>query len=273
MLDVLESLARDELSVSAANEAIRTNLASENGHRPVYDALCRWAWRAMVERRFDEDLRDWHRLFLDTSARIEAGAVESEKSKWGLELDGHSVSERLRALADLLRMSVEATEAISVADLARRAHVVELLKLMESFGDGHVSREEMKRTLNLKDANLSRLLTLLAMHGLVERQTLGRRAEFRLTFNGRRLLKDRVPKKAVLTVLRPHIVAPDRILVSHPFENNVEVNDPPFRAIQSLGYVVIKPGSNNQTVRPNELSSQRSSSRMDQKHKQEALSA
>lgn len=220
MPDTLESLARDELDVTAAAVAIQKNLAANKGEGLVYASLCRWAWRAMVERRFGDDLRDWHRLFLDTSARVESDSVVSQGSDWCVELDGHSVSERLRALADLLRMSVEAMESAPKADLTRRAHVVEILDLLKSAGDGHVGREELKGRLNLRDANLSRVLTLMTIHGLIERQPLGRKAEFCLTSSGRKVLESRTPRLAPVATL---IASPEQLPTVQPFENKVVV--------------------------------------------------
>src|SRR4028118_430138 len=66
----MESLARDEATAEEARTIVWQALKRPNGHRMAYSALCRWTWRAMIERRLDTELRGWHRLLLDTAARM-----------------------------------------------------------------------------------------------------------------------------------------------------------------------------------------------------------
>ncbi|GGF18084.1 hypothetical protein GCM10011611_24910 [Aliidongia dinghuensis] len=99
-------------------------------------------------------------------------------------LDCAAAAERMRALADLVRMSVEAASVSMMKDLTARAHVIEILQLLASKMGSHVEREQIKTELGLRDANLSRVMTLLAANGLVEREPRGKIAAFRVTQRG-----------------------------------------------------------------------------------------
>ena len=184
MADKCEILARDEADVATARDAIWQALDAEGGHIGVYAALCRWTWRVTVERRLDDELRSWHRLLLDAAGRIAAQAARRPSVKGRVRLDPAAASERIRALADLVRMSVEAGAASVLRDFAGRAHVVQILQLLASHADPHLDREQIRAKLGLRDANLSRVLTLLAANGLVERLPRGKAAAFRVTHRG-----------------------------------------------------------------------------------------
>jgi hypothetical protein len=184
MIDSFEILARDEADMRAAREAIWRALDTDDGHRTVYAALCRWTWRAMIERRLDEELRSWHRLLLDTAGRMATQAESKPHIRDRGRLDRSAASERVRALADLVRMSVEAANASVLKDLTARAHVAEILRLLAGHASKYFEREQIKNELGLRDSNLSRVLTLLAANGLVERLAQGKAAAFRITQRG-----------------------------------------------------------------------------------------
>lgn len=174
-----EALARDEADVTAARAAIWSALDIADGHRVAYAALCKWTWRAMIERRLDDDMRSWHRLLLDAAGRmaLEAGAAKPS----GRRLTPIAVAERLKGFAELVRMSVDAAEASPTKDLTARAHVLEILRFLAGKHGEYVERDHIKVEVGLKDANLSRVLTLLAANGLIERQPRGKVASFRAT--------------------------------------------------------------------------------------------
>ena len=214
MADQCEILARDEADVETARDAIWQALDVENGHVGVYAALCRWTWRIMLERRLDDELRSWHRLLLDAAGHMVGQAKVRPPAKGRVRLDPVAASERIRALADLVRMSVEAAAASVLRDFTARAHVVQILQLLASHDGPHLDRDQIKAELGLRDANLSRVLTLLAANGLVERIPRGRVAAFRVTQRGLALIptgggRERFVAKASLLPKLPKSVHED----------------------------------------------------------------
>ncbi len=189
MLENLEFLARGEIGDSEARQAIWHELEAEDGFRSTYAALCRWTWRAMIERRLDDGVKSWHRLLLDVAGRIAAQADSGPSASGQSRLGRAAAAERVRALADLVRLSVDAAETSTLKDFTARAHVSAILRLLARNAGAPIEREEIKRELGLRDANLSRVLTLLAANGLVERVARGKNAAFRATRYGAALVE------------------------------------------------------------------------------------
>lgn len=192
----LEALAHDEVDATAARKAVWCALEDDDGYRAAYAALCRWTWRAMVERRLDDELRSWHRLLLDAAAKLASVPTVAEKrSRARLRLDPAAAAERMRALADVVRLSIDAAAASLPAELGKRAHVVEILRhLTENIGES-VERELIRRSIGLGDANLSRVLTLMTANGLIERLPRGKVASFRATQRGLALVTAPDPRE------------------------------------------------------------------------------
>lgn len=196
MEETMEALAYDQVDAAAARDVVWRALDSQAGLREAYSALCRWTWRAMVERRLDDDLRSWHRLLLDAAGRL-AGAAPAAmpRTRARPRLDTAAAAERLRALADMVRLSIDAAAASIPAELGKRAHVLEILRFLTERVGEHVEREQIKRAVGLEDANLSRVLTLMTANSLVERLPLGRVASFRATQHGLALVAAPDPKE------------------------------------------------------------------------------
>lgn len=197
MIDKFEVLARDGADVPTVRAAIWKTLAEPSGHRTVYAVLCRWTWRALLERRLDGELRSWHRLLLDSASRILADDDDEPRGTVRSQIDRPAAAERLRALADLVRLSVDAADASDVKDLASRAHVVSLLRLLARQPDAFAEREQLREGAGLRDANLSRILTLLAANGLIEREARGRIAAFKITRRGLDLVAEKAPRNKI----------------------------------------------------------------------------
>jgi len=228
MTDSFEALARDEADVKTARVAIWRALDTESGHRTAYAVLCRWTWRIMIERRLDDELRSWHRLLLDTAGRIAMQASEEAKPHARARLDRSAAAERIRALADLVRMSVEAACASVLKELVARAHVSEILRLLAKDLGTSIEREQIKNELALRDANLSRVLTLLAANGLVERLPRGKAAAFRITQRGLALLDTSHRERNHLDVDAPPPPAPTPIPVK---QDSVNSKYEPFKVL------------------------------------------
>lgn len=158
----------------AARGAIQALLEAEpKGARKVYAALARKVWSLLVERRFDDELRDWHELIHSVKAHIRAA-------------DG-AAAERLAALADLLRESIslaQTSPARAVASRPRARRVLEVLEAARSF----VARRVLLEELVIGSSHLSNVLTQLVAHDLVDRRDRGKEAEFRITALGRQLI-------------------------------------------------------------------------------------
>lgn len=209
MVDGFEDLARDELDHVSARKAIWRALDNAGNGPKAYAALCRWTWRAVIERRFDEELRSWHRLLLDTAGRVEAGAEAAPTGRGRPRLDGAAAAERIRALADLVRLSVDASDVSDVKHLTARAHVQEILRLLADHPGRYLERGNIKSELGLGDANLSRVMTLLAANGLVDRLTRGKTAAFSIAQRGISLIEstEKVEGRVfVPTVVPAHLV-------------------------------------------------------------------
>ena len=69
----LHALAGADLDARSATEAIRCALnESARSGEAIYIALQTWTWKALTERRYDEELRAWHQLFEKTIAVLAA---------------------------------------------------------------------------------------------------------------------------------------------------------------------------------------------------------
>ncbi len=183
MTNTLESIARGEIDADIARTEIDCRIKATQDFAKPYSALLRWTWLALSERRADEDLRHWHRLILDVTAR--AGQEDSAASK-DPDAEGPAAqfAERLRAMSDMVRVSIGMQSRPDKARLLTRAHVPAILQALNDRCNEAVARADLVQAVEMKTANLSRILTLLILEGLVERQADGRTARFRITGEG-----------------------------------------------------------------------------------------
>lgn len=202
MADDTEAVARHELDAAAAREGLLRLAGDGTSLAELYATICRWTWRALVESRLDSELRSWHGLILDLAARVSSQGGSATDERGRARLTGADVAARLRGFADLVRMSVEAADASVPREIAGRAHVIEILRSLAERADGYVERSELKSQCGLKDSNLSRVLTLLSMNGLVEREPRGKRAGFKITARG--LEAANVRDRTLRGQARPH---------------------------------------------------------------------
>lgn len=212
MVDSLEALARDEVDASTARRMIWPYLDTADGCREAYDALCRWVWRVMIEHRVDDDLRAWHRLLLDVAARMARTAPDTETGCRRIE--PRAAADGVRAFAELLRLSVEASETADLKNLMGRTHVPELLHLLAKEPDRALARETIRADLRLGHANLSRILTLLAINGLIERSTAGKSAAFQITWRGLEQAK-RMARPRPMPSISKQNPAPEKVPMSN----------------------------------------------------------
>lgn len=159
---------------SEARAKIKSMLESEpQGTRKIYAALARKVWGLLVERRFDDEIRDWHDLVRGAKARMS-------------EADP-AVAERLAALGDLLRESISLAQTSPARAVANRPRARSILEIL-SRSNSTVARRQLLTSLGIGSSHLSNILTQLVAHALVERRGVGKEAEFRITNLGRQLI-------------------------------------------------------------------------------------
>lgn len=159
---------------SEARAAIKSLLESEpNATRKVYAALALKVWSLLVERRFDDEIRDWHDLIRGVKARIN-------------ETDD-AAAERLTALGDLLRESISLAQTSPAREMANRPRARSILRALDK-ARAYVPRRKLLAELEIGGSHLSNILTQLVAHNLVDRRGVGKQAEFRITNLGRQLI-------------------------------------------------------------------------------------
>ena len=180
----LEGIARGEVDATSARTEIDFHIEATRDFTKPYSALLRWTWLALSERRVDDDLRCWHRLMLDIAARA------GKEPDIGADVSGGVLAERLRAMSDVIRVSIGMQSRPDKVRLLKRAHVPIILQTLKDWRSKGGSRADLSEAVGLRTASLSRILTLLILEGLVERQTGGRTARFCITDEGVRHLED-----------------------------------------------------------------------------------
>lgn len=157
-----------------SRRAIEALLANEpKASRKIYAALAHKVWSLLVERRFDDEIRDWHDLINGARARIRATDAPS--------------AERLTALADLLRESISLAQTSPAHAVANRPRARSILDILDNAGR-YVARRDLLAELQLGSSHLSNVLTQLSAHALIERRGKGKEAEYRITPLGRQLI-------------------------------------------------------------------------------------
>ncbi|VIO69554.1 hypothetical protein CI1B_27600 [Bradyrhizobium ivorense] len=205
MLDsALEKIETGEVSAREARATISALLkeGSEKGLERLYAALGAWLWNSLEGRRRDGELREWFDILRRTSATL------APKNA--------AYAERFRAFYDLLQMSINTSKVIRPSEVMHRQHVVPILKLLRDAPTHQLEKMAIARKLDLRDANLSRVLHLMTNARLVERTTEGKFAQFALTREGRLALEKREAKehdKQRLVALTPREILPT---IAHP---------------------------------------------------------
>lgn len=182
----LEALANGEMDATEARPLLAELLSADDTRMPrkIYNALVRLAYTMLAERRFGDELRSWHRLIKDISARLSLPASDGENAPI------HSdISIRLEGLADLVKVAASRDDEIAqdVTRLMTRAHVPEILTALQRAHPTPLERSVLAGQLEIKTANLSRVLGMLSSGGLVARKPAGRSIIVSLTLLGEKL--------------------------------------------------------------------------------------
>lgn len=172
----LEQLELCSLDVDAAAHVARAALRSEGvGPEEAYAALRGAAWRIVRGVGRPEGLAAWHALYTHCAALAR-------------QADRQDLHDRISTLAELLAQTSRFEERHVDEEVLERPHVVGILKLLEAHG-GHAARSAIAQGVATGEANLSRLLGMLAAKSFVERRQLGKEASFVLTGTGRAALE------------------------------------------------------------------------------------
>ncbi len=96
----LEQIARGRISASECHKIISPILkrGEISEVQKVYTVLRAWTWKAITERRRDDDLRSWYNLLRGVSSYLQGSHV------------GHA--ERIRVLYELIYESIHVVEVV-----------------------------------------------------------------------------------------------------------------------------------------------------------------
>ncbi|TCP80802.1 hypothetical protein C8J31_11442 [Rhizobium sp. PP-CC-2G-626] len=170
----LDNIALGTLTPREAQERIASfrgrldKIAAER----IYTVLKAWVWRAIYERRRDDELREWFGVIRATSKFL---AME--------KFDEASVM--LKAISEMLEESIAVADDTVNDQIFERAHMSEALERIREEGDGFLERHQLGKFLGLKESNLTRVMNVLSNAGLVEGRRVGKTVVYRLTPEGK----------------------------------------------------------------------------------------
>lgn len=164
LADITLGTARPSEAREIIHQALQ-NLTAGSA-KQIYVALRAWIWKALDERRRDDELREWFDIVERTSAALR-GEHETQAIQLGV-------------LGDLLYESISTSEVMTPAYVLGREHVKRALEAIDRAG-GVMERSEIGKQIDLDDANLSRILNMMSSAKLVETIVSGQKALIQLT--------------------------------------------------------------------------------------------
>ncbi len=160
-------LAAGTLSAAQARKAI-ASLPRHLGDREasdLYSGFRAWTWKALDQKRRDDELREWIDVIRRLRLRI--------GSKNGRD-------RQLDTLADLIAESVAIAARLPVAEVLRKRHAREVLLLLHRSSEATPKKHVMDG-LGINAANMSRIMNLLSSAGLIEIERSGRETHYNLS--------------------------------------------------------------------------------------------
>ena len=136
----------------------------------AYGSIRSWTWKALDRRRRDDELREWVDLLTRAQAFFSARFVE--------------LGAKFEALSELIHESIAVGELGVADDPFRRKHVSRIMHTLEERSSDWLDRAVLMKTLDLKPANVTRLMALVIDMGWVEQSMVGREAKYRLSSGG-----------------------------------------------------------------------------------------
>ncbi|SFP78748.1 Winged helix DNA-binding domain-containing protein [Bradyrhizobium sp. Ghvi] len=202
----LEKIETGEATATEARRLISELLkeGSERSLERLYATLGAWIWNALESRRRDPELREWFDILRRTSATL--GPRNA------------AYAERFRAFYDLLQMSINTSKLARPSEVMHRQHVVAILRLLRDAPSRQMEKAAIAQKLELRDANLSRILRLMTNARFVERTAQGKFAHFALTREGLLELENREKREGKKRRQLPAILEDKYLLAeaAHP---------------------------------------------------------
>lgn len=169
----LDEIALGDMHAPDAEQVIKVHLKNldERVAWRIYTVLRSWVWKALNERRRDEDLRRWYNIIRATSIRF---------------LDGDFVTPAygLRALYELIDESITVSEKVDISSFFSRAHCVDIMIYILGMDNYRVSRRALLDKFRLKQPNLTRVMNMLLAANFVEKRAVGKSVYYRFTQEG-----------------------------------------------------------------------------------------
>ncbi|WID95161.1 hypothetical protein QO058_20495 [Bosea vestrisii] len=170
----MRELAIGEISAVEAKSMMSDffGRAPELAARKTYPALQEVAWRFIRSRSAPEDIDEWLGVFRFCEQLLDRHELPAS-------------ARQIEALGDIVARTARYAELQPPDSVLSRRHVVPLLEKLRREG-GRLPRKDLKRHLEVEEANLSRLIALLEAGRLVVRKVAGREAMIELTPEGLR---------------------------------------------------------------------------------------
>ncbi len=170
----LEELGAGELAIKDARRLVAPVLeAGGDIFAAFYNAFRSITWRMVRSPSPSEDIAQWYDLCTHVGAAMRRrNDVEN--------------SARMETLAELLGQTSRFAKLQSVDSVVRRQHTDAILAVLVKH-KGRADKATIMQITGLRQANLSRLLNVLSVKGLIERSRLGKEAIITLTDSGRRV--------------------------------------------------------------------------------------
>jgi DNA-binding MarR family transcriptional regulator len=174
--DDLSLIALADIDLREARNAVAAALeeGSDLSARRVLTAFRSWVWKALDDRRRDEELRGWFDLYRKVNA--------------ALSRDFPIIAAQIQILYELIYESISVSEMRSTDEVMSKKHVVELLRYVKECQGSICERDQAGRDLGLNQSNLTRVLNLATQGGLVEKSMNGRKVLLRLSRAGQERL-------------------------------------------------------------------------------------
>lgn len=177
----LEAIARGEMDASAARQVLTEFLSTPSDRmlQKVYSALARVCSTMLSDKRPGAELRSWHRLVCDVSARV--AAQDPSLSEISLRLEG---------ISDLLKVAALRTgdDRPNVEQIMQQAYVPEILRALSQADPHALERHALREQLGIQEAVLVHILSCLRSAGLVDQMGSGQSALVQLSALGERHL-------------------------------------------------------------------------------------
>ena len=166
-------------------ETVRGIKQWEKRHAEVLDTIYRYRLVRLVRLRgTEENAEEQLKALLDHLDRVTHPSRMNS-----LEALDKCYGSRWLAYLDILEDRLAASQSPIPSILLTRAHVPQILEMVAD--DEPVSISEIRRRLNLKSANLTRILDMMEANELIEREAAGKEKLLRLGMNGLKLLTQR----------------------------------------------------------------------------------